>query len=308
MIPRIRNTFFDSWLQTANASDQWNANLYLIVRVFLRPYTVSAPPARVCRPGAPPPVEVVDDVRVIPWNHTNANEWQDWRTRFVEVVENGWNNKLWLIPSGFWGVTVSGAGGQSYLPNVRCCLNIVLTEREDAAHCRIRVLRLHNAESFSRSSMHFPRWVDHLRRGISNTDGYLDHLDLNPKSSGQITVLHEMGHYLGLSHVACDSNDDECYGASGSYQAGDLMGAGSRIEAWHAHPWKKRIREHVRDVRWNATVQRPSPAMFISIPPTTPSLPGGVPMSPSDAGVQLSSVRSGSAGGNACRRVQGYLV
>ncbi len=94
MIVRIRNTFFDSWLQTANASDQWNANLYLTVRVFLRPYVVSAPPARVCRPDAPPPEELVDGVRVIPWNYINANEWQEWRAKFVEVVDLGLNGLL----------------------------------------------------------------------------------------------------------------------------------------------------------------------------------------------------------------------
>ncbi len=96
-------------------------------------------------------------------------------------------------------------------------------------------------------------------------DGRLDSLDLEPKPGGQIGALHEMGHYLGLNHV--DHGHGDGYGAVGSYQAGDIMGRGTRLDAWHAWPWKHRLPVHQivaapialypRGLEWRGSVGRP---------------------------------------------------
>src|SRR5882724_9278091 len=92
---------------------------------------------------------------------------------------------------------------------------------------------------------------------------------------GQTVTAHEIGHWLGLGHVACGGNEARCYGTTPGQQA-DLMGMGNRINGWHAGPWAAGLRDHLdeqcRGVRWRAVTVRPSP-----VPRPAPSRPPNFP-------------------------------
>jgi hypothetical protein len=53
---------------------------------------------------------------------------------------------------------------------------------------------------------------------------------LNSESgTAQATAEHEFGHALGLHHISCAGNQEECYGAKGSAAEKDIMGKGSEV-------------------------------------------------------------------------------
>jgi hypothetical protein len=272
----IRDRYYDSRLYTARVSETRNADLILIVRVHLRRHDP---------PGDEGTITDVagNTVKIVKWE--SHAQWQLWRQSLKHVVEQTWNNKLWLVPRArnFW-LTYTGDSPFSrcdpydaFVPNVKCGLRLMLVGEENA-HLRIRCVRLAPGE-FHTSAMN-------RRAGI----GYLDHQDVNLETKNaaeghqQIPAAHELGHFLGLSHVACDDNSMVCYGTT-PHQRGDIMGQGSRVEAWHAWPWLQRIRQHLHPppgeapLRWRATATRPAPRSYRVYPSvcTDTMLDGGLP-------------------------------
>jgi hypothetical protein len=129
-----------------------------------------------------------------------------------------------------------------------------------------------------------PNWAGRIADFFVSTDSNFDDLDVLARNGPgtQIPVLHEMGHYLGLNHVAGMFNFSSDYGSG--YQGQDIMGSGMRLEAWHAFPWRTRLQTghlgHSYAVEWQAMTMRPSPRTYSSY--ATPQsgredpLPGGV--------------------------------
>lgn len=256
IIPRIQNSdTYDSLLSTSGVNATTNANLYVIIKVFMNRYDP---------PGGSGTVRDVGGTsrNVVSWS--SDSEFSAFCQNFKRVVENAWNNKLWMIPSCDWG-----ANYLSYRPNVRCCMCIRLESSAGNAHLSIRCVKLAASESMHRSSM--------SRR---THRGYLDDLDVQPRdittnilpgsTFRQTAAAHEIGHYLGLSHVnnpSCiqqniSTNLPQCYGGN-HHQSDDIMGRGMRVEEWHARPWKNRINQHLRISnklpRWEASRHRPAP-------------------------------------------------
>jgi hypothetical protein len=57
----------------------------------------------------------------------------------------------------------------------------------------------------------------------------MDALDVERRSDvPQVPAEHEFGHMLGLPHIHCDSNDQQCYGVTREEKA-DVMGSGSFV-------------------------------------------------------------------------------
>lgn len=279
---RINSQWADSVLDLNTRRRGENTSLTIKIRVFLEPY----------RPDGG--IEIEDEgersqVRLVSWD---SSEFQRWKWEFKQVVEENWNNKLWIVPDRFWGVyTVPPSTYDAgEFPNVECRLRIHHVSEASHAHLHAVVARLHDDDRFRRSSMIGPDCGGRMA-SFFRAQGKLDDRDLQEKEPvyGQIPVVHEMGHYLGLDHVWADragmfdnTNDDEYYGAQGTDDARDLMGRGMTIRGWHAHFWRRRIRDHIHphhSVNWRGTTQRPRP---VSLPPTYaprrrgPLGPGGV--------------------------------
>jgi hypothetical protein len=60
--------------------------------------------------------------------------------------------------------------------------------------------------------------------------------------TGQILATHEAGHMLGLEHVHCNTNDDECYGTNREESA-DVMGRGEIVTARDYMPFVTAINQ-----------------------------------------------------------------
>lgn len=229
-----RSTPFDSLFEVPVHS---NARLTLTVKTHLEPYEPNIPAGQEWELVHQwPHDENATTRKVVSWNSLGPDDetFPQWAMRFKRLVEEHWSSHLYLVPR-----RRAGGRGDYTLAPIRCFLEIQFVARADRSHLNLSIYRLHPSETFFRSSMALG---GHCKRGMS--DGSLDHLDIDPKPGQfhQIAAVHELGHYLGLSHVAAGTPTP--YGAPGSYQRGDIMGAGMRRDAWHAWPWLNRLPLH----------------------------------------------------------------
>jgi hypothetical protein len=183
-----------------------------------------------------------------PTTRVDDMNFSQFRARFRGAVEDAWNGKLFLIADRPYGV-YHREDGHLFQPAVACKLSIVLVSRVEHAKLHARCVKRHDDETFHRSSMQSSwcfRWVGGI---FGMAGGHIDDGDVL-QSGDQIAMPHELGHYIGLPHVACDGNEDACYGPPGSYQATDMMGRGMRIDTWHCRPWRDAMRNFNR-ARWS---------------------------------------------------------
>jgi len=188
------------------------------------------------------------DRNIVDTIYWNQSVFEDYCRGVKTAIETGWNNHLWLIPSANWGLE----NGRSFRPNIRCSIRLEISHEEsDSHHLHVRCVNLLSETTQHRS---FHRPSQHLIQ-IDSNDGIR-------------TLAHEIGHHLGLGHVnqlACrnaglEGNHRICYGI-GTYQRSDLMGAGDRIDVWHAQIWTNRINRHTQNsfVSWRAVTSEPQP-------------------------------------------------
>ncbi len=226
-----------------------DAYLYFVLNVYLHRFQPSAPGFRYL--DATGGATLVD-----PWTDVG---WHTFQADFRRVVTRGWNNHFWLMtPSNYHDLDWP-QGTPTHRLNVKCGLELSLATHQ--SH-NVMYIDCVNAQSFFRSSMTRQRFR-----------GELDHVDAAAApvtaTPTQTTVLHEVGHLLGLDHVAQHAAAcvpptptqpavAACYGTT-VWQRGDLMGMGNRVEQWHAGPWKNRIRYHTGVGGWTVSLNREPP-------------------------------------------------
>jgi hypothetical protein len=190
------------------------------------------------------------------------SEWEAWKGAYRAQGEKAWNGKFWLQTPHTWTkFDLSGAGHRTVRPNVWCRVKIDArdTPFPEGAHKVITVVNLKNKSDFFRSD-----------------DRDYDDQDLQPVSKGggnmQVGAIHEIGHALGMDHIAnlidptrcaVDSSPDPCYGATADEKS-NIMGKGMKVTRVNAVPWLERIAAHTGTMKtdWHVFQHRIYPHCF----------------------------------------------
>ncbi len=143
-----------------------------------------------------------------PW--PSAARFTQFQSQFISAVQSRWSYKHYLAPA-------QACAGEPQLVAVRTQVIPVTS----APHFTVNVSY---TTSFRTSS-------------VGGRTGTFDVLDTaQRKDQPQTPVEHEFGHMLGLPHIHCNRNDNECYGTTREEQA-DVLGKGSYVSPRDYEPF-----------------------------------------------------------------------
>ena len=171
------------------------------------------------------------------WDHAS---WAHFKQEFLRVVLATWDGAFLLTPpTSYDGFIWPEQGGKRR--DLLCGLFIKLVEGERGnPHAVLNVVRLADP------SVYFGADSTLL---ASNDVGGFTHGNL---AAGvrwqQHPAAHEVGHLLGLHHVAqrsaaCRNDLFKCYGSNLAERV-NIMGAGDQLSLENARPWRERITWH----------------------------------------------------------------
>lgn len=283
---------FDSSLILHNGCQ--NHTLTLVLKIFYNQILPSFLPNNLRMPfvesGTPPRI-----LTLKPWA---GGEW----STFIAGVKREaakWNNQFWLIPpAGFDKLDIK-ANGRTIRPNIYCHLHLEMLPGVSGAYNKIDVVNF--------DTQGVPASAANSGYSRSNAGQY-DDLDVKPRSQqtqdetgtwrtarNYSTIVHEIGHSLGLPHIGvthqdplCQmsiimeqitpsgtilpalfhggSNGQACYGHLGNaVRGGNVMGGGTSFEESNAAPWAQRLAVHTNTKAsdWTVALRKaPAPKHF----------------------------------------------
>ena len=169
------------------------------------------------------------------WNDAS---WAHFKQEFLRVALATWDGAFLLRqPSSYAGLVWPDRGDRRY--DALCGLFIKLVD-ESEAHAILNVPRMVDPHASFAS--------DSTLLDSNDVDGTL-HGDLKAGLQWkQHAAAHEVGHLLGLHHVAnsssaCRSSFANCYGSNVAERI-NIMGTGDMLSFDDAKPWRERIEWH----------------------------------------------------------------
>ncbi|WP_157605407.1 hypothetical protein [Schlesneria paludicola] len=256
-----------------------NHTLTLVLKINLNPILPDILPTWLRLPffdaDTPPKMFLIR-----PWGKP---EWTNFTTGFKRECAK-WNDRFWLIPPASFSALDVKQGSRSVRPNIYCHLYVSIVGSAAGAHRSINVVNLDLQDAKTRLGVTDANMNSGAFR--SDADQY-DALDVKTRSQWSqdntgawheakkySTVVHEVGHALGLPHIGVSHNDnlcqiavflDEhvpnpsalpglfnggsngqaCYGTFGVPDRGaNVMGGGTNFDETNAAPWASRLALH----------------------------------------------------------------
>src|SRR5262245_2819903 len=171
------------------------------------------------------------------WTHAT---WVHFKEEFIRVVLATWDQAFLLSPpDGYNGFIWPEQGGKRR--DLLCGLYIKLVEGErDNPHAVLNVVRLADP------TVHFG--ADSTLLASNDVDGFTHGSVAAGVRWKQHPAAHEVGHLLGLHHVAhkslaCRNDFFKCYGSNLAERV-NIMGVGDQLSLDNASPWLDRIKWH----------------------------------------------------------------
>lgn len=196
-----------------------------------------------------------------------ANEWENYLSE-VRTLSRFWDGRFWLVLDEASArsteyknverfISISEnlpphpfSGGQQILVcprTILCKFNLEIVSTAAGAHKNIQVAYITNRATGTTTG------VDTFTN--RSNAAYYDSGDVISASNGYNTIVHELGHAIGLPHIGVETSYDPCiqhdhswfgYSGEGSnstecYQgplANDIMGGGGELHWQDALPWR----------------------------------------------------------------------
>jgi hypothetical protein len=171
------------------------------------------------------------------WDH---GSWAHFKEKFLRVALGTWDQAFLLTPpASYNGFIWPEQGGKRR--DLLCGLFIKFVDGErDNPHAVLNIVRLADP------SLYFG--ADSTLLASSDVDGFTH----GHRGAGvrwkQHPAAHEVGHLLGLHHVAhksvaCRNDFFKCYGSNLAERV-NIMGVGDQLSLENAAPWRERIAWH----------------------------------------------------------------
>jgi hypothetical protein len=259
----VTGTDFDSELRTTMVNSQVNAELTIVLRVFLQ--KVDTKTAGLLYPefhdsSDPNPAKKFD---IRDWDakgkHSTGyrGEYADFTNRYQREGQGFWTGKYWLqTPDDFADLDwPASPGPATHRPNVYCKFRLELVNSAAGKpHKTIQLIRLDRVHGQSTT---FRSDDSHYDNFDLQTADYNNIVDNNGKKHNfhQKSFVHEIGHALGLAHIGVLLNNAAAvaapnspaaygFGTLSKNDAANVMGYGMTLTAIDAQPWVNRIEAH----------------------------------------------------------------
>jgi hypothetical protein len=284
---------FDSYLILHNGWE--NHTLTLVLKVNLRQMLHQSTPRAIRLP-------IFDGSRLFLMKPWRSAEWAEFVRKFkCECAK--WTNHFWLIPPANFSKLDVKVGPRTIRPNIYCHLEVVVVGGPGGAHRTIDVVNLDTADAKARLGM---KEKDLNSGAFRSQDDRYDSLDVKGRdkktqdyqghwhtAKNYSTIVHEIGHAIGLPHIGVTHQDPHCqmavlldqispapaslpalfkgganakvcYGTLGLPNRGqNVMGGGTKFEKSNSAPWVKRIALHTftRPQDWTVSTGKVAPKL-----------------------------------------------